>query len=391
MHFDDPELVPVILPIDARLSVSGSVEELRRVFTRLTAVTPTRETIAGTSFVYISANENVVTFTAGDGRQTLILESGSLRINRQGKAIVPGHRLKEVLAMAPEEGVVITVLGDKMTVTSGRATWTLSVPSGERMPSVPDISDIELHAVPRRALFKALNSVKRALPRPGGRPSLEQVNLVAGAVTASDGYRLIRQRVTEFPEELSMAIPKDTVAEFLRALSAGGEENVMLGASDDLIVYSDFGETVVSRRLPVDYPDLESQLLAPALENHYRLTVDAGELRDLVKRVRVSADPEYAGITLRFGKVKDEWELTVVARDRTGNSASEAMFALWEGDAAPFDITLNHRYLTDLLDAYPGSLAVLRVGENTKTRAAPLLLKDDERGFTGVIQQSMER
>jgi DNA polymerase III sliding clamp (beta) subunit (PCNA family) len=392
IHFDDPELVPVILPVDARLSFKGSVEELRRVFARLTAITPTKETIPGTSFVYVSASEGVVTFTATDGAQTLILETTTLRINRDGKATLPGHRLKEVLSMAPESGIVVTVLGDKMTATSGRAVWTLSVPTGERTPAVPDVSDIELLPVPRRSLYKALNAVKRAIPRPGGRPSLEQVNLVTGSVTASDGYRLLRQRVTGFPEGLSVAIPKDTVAELLRALAAGNEENVLLGASNDLIVYKDGGETVVSRRTPLDYPDLESQLLGPALENNYRLTVDAGELRDLVKRVRVSADPEYAAVTMRFSKVKDgEWELMVLARDRTGNSASEAMFALWEGDAEPFDITLSHRYLTDLLDAYPGSLATLRVGANTKTRAAPLLLKDDERGFTGVIQQSIGR
>lgn len=152
------------------------------------------------------------------------------------------------------------------------------------------------------------------------------------------------------------------------------------------------GQTLVARQLDVVFPDLEKLLIAPALENNYSLTVSSTDLRDLVKRVRVSADPEYASVTLRFAKTKtNEWELTVLTRDRAGNSASESMFALWEGEAEPFDITLSHKYLIDLLEAYSGSLAVLRVGSNSKTRAAPLLLRDDDRGFTAVIQQSLSR
>jgi DNA polymerase III sliding clamp (beta) subunit (PCNA family) len=389
MQFDDPELEPTILPLDARLSLRGSVEEFRRLFDRLTAVTPQKEKIPGTSFVHVVAEDDVARFMGTDGAQTLSIETSSLRVNREGRALLPGHKLKAIFALAPEEYATLTVLANTATVTSGRAIWNLAIPSGERMPSVPDAQEVELHSVPRRALLKALRATKPALTSLGSRVSLQQANLVTGFVTTSDGYRLLRQRIEGFPEGLAMTIPKDTVDEMLRALTAGNQENVLLGADNSLIVYKDGGETMISRRLTVDYPDLESQLITPALENQFLLTVSATELRDLVRRVRVSADPEYAAVTLHFGSVKGvDWELTVLTRDRTGNSASESMFALWEGDSAPFDITLNHKYLSDMLDAYPGSLATIRVGANAKTRAAPLLLKDDDRGFTAVIQQS---
>jgi DNA polymerase III sliding clamp (beta) subunit (PCNA family) len=392
MEFEDPELEPTILPLDARLSLRGKVEEFKALFDRLTSITPQKEKIPGTSFVHVRAEDGVVRFLATDGSQTLLLETTTLRINREGRALLPGHKLKTIFALAPEPTMSLTVLANTATLASGRAIWNISIPAGERTPAVPEIEDITLYPVPRRAFFKALTAVKRALPSIGGRKSLEQANVVSGAVTASDGFRLIRQRVEGFPQELSFALPKDTVEEFLRSLSAGSEEHISLGANDDLIVFKDKGETMISRRLALDYPDLEPQLLAPALENQYSLTIDSTELRDLVKRVRISADPEYAAVTLRFAKTKDgEWELTVLTRDRSGNSASEAMYAMWEGSAEPFDLTLNHRYLIDLLEAYSGRLATIRVGANTKTRSAPLLLKDDERGFTAVVQQSLGR
>jgi DNA polymerase III sliding clamp (beta) subunit (PCNA family) len=392
MEFEDPELEPTILPLDARLSLRGSVEEFRRLFERLTAITPQKEKIPGTSYVHVVAEDGVTRFLATDGAQTLILETSSLRINREGKALLPGHKLKTIFSLAPEAGITLTVLANTATLSSGRAVWNISIPAGEKTPAVPDISEVELHTIPRRALHKALTATKRALPGAGGRRSLEQANVAAGAITCSDGYRLIRQKAEGVPLGLSFAIPRDTVDELLRALTFGAEENILLGANDSLIVYKDRGETMVSRRLTLDYPDIESQILAPALENKYSLTVDSHELRDLVKRIRVSADPEYASVTLHFAKMKaGEWELTVLTRDRSGNSASESMYAMWEGDADPFDITLNHKYLTDLLEAYSGSLATLRIGAGTKTRSAPLLLKDDDRGFIAVIQQSIGR
>lgn len=353
---------------------------------------PQKEKIPNTSFVHVVSEDGSSRFSATDGAQTLILDTVNLRVNREGKALLPAHKLKTIFALAPEDKSTLTVLANTATISSGRAVWHITIPPGDKAPAIPDTSSVDLVSVPRRALYKALGATKRALPSLGGRKSLEQVNVAAGSVTASDGYRLIRQRAEGLPDDLSFAIPKETVEELLRSLAMGGEENILIGASGDLILVKDGNDTLVSRRLSLDYPDLESQLISPALENLYTITVDSLELRDLVKRVRVSADPEYASVTLHFSKQKNgDWELTVFTRDRQGNSASESMYAMWEGDVEPFDLTLNHKYLIDLLEAYSGRLATLRVGSSSKTRSAPLLLKDDERGFTAVIQQSVSR
>lgn len=390
MTFEDPELEPTILPLDARLSLRGSTEEFRTIFDHLVSVLPVKEKIPGTSLVHVVAKDDVVRFTASDGAQTLILESTSIKINREGRALLPGAKFKTVFGLAPEASLTLTILSNTATVSSGRAIWNIAITAGDKSPAMPNIDEVELLSVPRRELFKALTSIKRALPSLGSRKSLEQANIAAGSITASDGYRLIRQKIEGFPSSLNFAIPKDTVDEMLRTLQSGSDSHIAVGANDSLIVVKDGLTTIVARQLTLDYPDLEPLLLTPALENQYNIVVDSIELRDLVKRVRISADPEYASVTLHFAKLKTgEWELTVFTRDRSGNSASEAMFAMWEGDAEPFDLTLNHKYLTDLLEAYSGRLASLRVGSNTKTRAAPLLLRDDERGYTAVIQQSV--
>lgn len=392
MEFEDPELEPTILPVDARLSLRGRVEEFRALFDRLTAVAPQKEKIPGTSNVHIVADGENVRLTASDGSQTLVIETSSIRINREGRALLPAHKLKQIFALAPEEWLTLTVLANEATITSGRAVWNITIPSGSNSHAIPDVTDIVLHEVPRRAFYKALVAVKRGLPGIGSRKSLEQAHIAAGSVTTSDGYRLLRQKIEGFPIDLNFSIPKDTIEELLRSLSSGAEETIQVGASSDLIVVSYAGQLLVSRQLVLDFPDIESLLIVPALENQEALIFDTSELRDLVKRIRVSADPEYASLTLKVQKTKTGgWELLVVTRDRSGNSAHESMYVMWEGEADPPELTLNHKFLLDLLESYSGSLATVRLSRGTKTRQAPVLLKDDERGFVGVVQQSLAR
>lgn len=390
MEFEDPELEPYIAPVDARLAIQGRTEEFRAYFEKLAGVAPQKEKIPGTSLVQVAAEDESVVFTATDGAQALVVETSTVRIHRVGKVRLPAHKLKSILALVPEETLTLTVVDDRASIVSGRAVWNLAVPSNDRVVAVPDISEVELFSIPRRPLFKALNAVRRALPSQGSRKSLEQVNVAAGFLTASDGYRLLRRRVDGMPEKLNFSIPKDTVDALLRSLTSGGEENLLLGANNDLIVLKDRGETIVSRQLALDFPDLEAQLIVPTLSNKSTLIVDSIELRDLIKRVRVFSDPDYAAVSLRVSRDKSgEWELLVSARDRAGNSAAESMYAQWEGEQSEASITVNHKFLTDLLDAYNGRLASIKVGDSSRARSAPMLIRDDDKGFTGVVQQSI--
>lgn len=393
MDFEDPELEPTILPVDSRLALSGSSSEFRDLFERLAAVAPQKEKIPGTSLISLEAKDDTVRLTATDGTQTLILETNTIRIGREGRARIPVHKFKQIFLLAPDARVSVVLVGDTATVSSGRATWNVSLPATDRIPAIPDASDIELHVLARRPLYKALSSVKRALPGVGGRKSLEQINFAGGNVTASDGYRLLRRRVEGLPEHLNFSLPRETAEELMRSLSSGSDSDVRIGADDksSLFVYRADGVTLLSSQLTLEFPDLEAHLIAPVLTNQNSLVVDSVELRNLVKRVRVFADPEYASVTLKVAKSKDEWTLTVLTRDRSGNSASEIIEIQWWGPEEPAEVTVNHKFLTDLLDAYGSSQAIIKIGERAKTKASPIAIKDDEKGFVGVVQQSISR
>lgn len=153
--------------------------------------------------MHVHTLDGVVKFTATDGAQTLILETSKIRITREGRALLPAKKFQSIFDLAPESATTLTVLAETATVSSGRAIWNIAVPVADRSPAVPDIDDIKLHEISRRDFYKAVNAVKRALPSLGNRKSLEQANVRAGAITASDGYRLIRQKIENFPRRCS--------------------------------------------------------------------------------------------------------------------------------------------------------------------------------------------
>ncbi len=393
-EYDDPELEPTILPVDARLSIRGRVDVLRGMLERLTSISPQKEIIHGTSFLHVSVEDDsdVVRFTATDGEQTLALETRELKVIRAGKVLLPGHKVLKILNLAPEEHVTLTVLANTATIMSGRAIWNVATLPGDRMHTIPDVSGIELRPVPRDELLKGLNMVKRALPTTGSRQSLMQVKIESGSITAADAARLLRYKLKDFPLDVSMSIPSRAVDDLMRSLRASKASHVELGVGDSHIVVKVDHDLLIASKLLMNFPNVDSLLIAPALENKNSLILNTDELRDIVKRIRISADPEYAAIALVFSKGKgDDVELTVHTRDRSGNSANEKMFAIWEGDAKPSELSVNHKYLLDLLEAYEGRLATFKVGSDAKTRLTPLFLHDKERGLTAVLQQSSLR
>lgn len=390
MVFDDPELSPIILPVDALLSLTGRSATLRGIVDRLANVVPQKERVPNTSNISLEALDSRIVFKATDGTQTLVIADESVRVNREGVALIPGYKLKQIIALVPDEETTITIFAEQATITSGRAVWTVAIPVGRKLPPTPDHSTIEKYTVPRRDLYRGIHAVKRALPVSGSRKSLEQIQVFNGAVTASDGYRLFRASVEGMEKRLKFSIPDYSVEELLRTLSAGTGE-LRLGASQTAIVIEDGLTTLITAQQTVGFPDVEPLVVGPALENKIELDVDTDELKALVKRIRVSADPEYFAVTLQASQKAGDWSLKVSTRDRSSNAATETMFADVAHAEESFAVSVNHKHLMDLLESYGKKRAVLRIGLSETKRKPPVLVRDTESGFVGVIPQAQAR
>lgn len=395
---EDDELVPEILPVDARLSVRGPSATFQSLFDRAAAVTPAKEIISGTGFALLEAfsaspgTTAYVKVSATDGDLTVSMVADGVSVTVPGSVLVPGKKIAEILRLAPTEQAKIEVLGTTATIRSGRAQWTVQTPVGHALPPAADVSAITTYSLAVGDLLDALTVARRAASTSSARASLMQLAVSQGSITGLDGGRLHRQRVQNLPAALRATIPLRVSEEVIRMLRATGSETVEMGSSDSHLVFRVDQDTLIAQRLLVDFPDVESQVLGPVLTNTWALTVDRDRLLQAIRRVRVNADPDYQAlfVSLVPGRVLDSgmtWNLSLSARDRSGNSAAETLDASWSGPATSRSLCVNHRYLSDLLAATSGEFVTLRIGEDSKAVRLPVLIEDTASGFLGWVQQ----
>lgn len=399
MEHEDPEYVPEILPEGARISVKGSVKTFLALFGRAAQVTPAKEVIAGTGYAllegfYGDAGElPSARITATDGEQTIQVLVDDVQVGRAGSVLVPPKRIYEILRLAPHPLVVLEADGTAMTIRSGRARWTVQMPTGDSLRQPLDVDDVLLAPVPIEPFLHALGVAYAAMPKSDARPAMMQAEVRNATITACSGPQAHRQVIEEFPADLDFCIPLRTVEELLRALKNTDELTVEVGANERHIVFRIGSDSIIARRLLLPFPNVDSLLLGPTFANRDALTIERLSLVEVVKRVRVNADQDFSAVTLTLvpGKLDangdPRWIAVISAKDRIGNASREALRCQFTGPPVTTALTFNHRYLLDLLECYPGELLPIKLGRDLKTIKTPLLIEDSTLGFTGVVQQ----
>lgn len=397
MEFSESEMVPEILPVDARLSIKGPVEGLLTLFSRASAVAVSsqdKEMLSGTSNVLVEAiqtTKDTAAFlrgTATDGDKTVSIVMDAVQVLREGTVLIPAHRVRDILKLAPAPTARIEVIGTQATIRCGRALWTVQVPTGDTLGVSLSTSGVRTTSVDSRRFGDALSAVRRAASASDARHSLMQVQLRNAAFTACDGGRVHRMRVAGLDATLDVAIPIGAVDEILKAIRSSAETTAVFGYDERHIVFETGNDRVVSQIMLVPFPDaVENLLLGPAFQNMHTLRVNRTDLIDTIKRVRINSNPDSAAITLGIVPNKGDWDLSIRAKDQARNSSQETLECVWSGASKAPELTLNHHYLVDLLEVYPSEVVYFKVGEDTKSTRQPLLIEDEELGFTGIVQQ----
>lgn len=399
MEHEDPEYIPEILPVDARLSIKAPVAKLIELFARAAAVTPQKETIPGTAHALLEAvptsNTEVAhaRITASDGDQTVSVVVDGITVLMGGSVLLPARRIHDILKLAPSPTAKLEVIGTAALIRAGRAQWTVQTPVGDSLSTLLVVSGIEMQDVAVGPFLNALSVARRAASTTDARRSLMQVQLRNGAFTGCDGGRLHRAQVPGIDTSLDLTIPVKVVDELLKSLRATDASHMQLGYDEKHLVFQIEQDSVVAQRLLLPFPEVENLLLGPAFSNVNSLTLDRAELASAVQRVRINADPDSAVILLGLMPGKKDaqgllsWSLAVRAKDRHGNASQEVIECQWVGSGKARELAFNHHYLSDLLAVYSAETVVFKVGDDTKSLRTPLLLEDLQLGVTGIVQQ----
>lgn len=373
-------------PLDAPARIASVVLKfeiktfvLKALLDRAITVVPTRDVMPVLKCFQFQLFAQQLRIVASDMEHTLVAATSMVTCHEPGSAVFPARKLLDIVKAAEDGTVAITVTGTTANIAIGRASWTLKLQGGDDYPAIPTIEEAEFVTIGRDTFLNALTAVKYAASRDPNRASLNIIDIADGKLTASDGSRIQQITISEFP--INLRIPISAVDDLMRLLKTTDVQTLDVGHSELKIIFRFASDVFIISKFFANFPAMEAQMLRPALENKHTLDVDKNDLVNALKRVRINADTESSAIALALSRN----ELTISAVDKFGNTAAETIFASYTGQA--HTVVVNHRYLTEMIGTYGDATCHFKLGDDTRTRRAPVLLRNTETGSTGALQQ----
>ncbi len=386
---------PVSAPADTGPTLDMTIPRsvLRNLMTRALAVIPARDAMPVLKHARLHATADRLSVTSTDTELTLISTTGQVAVKQPGTAVLPVRKVADILRSAGPQDVHLVVDSTGAHIGVGFTTWTLRIPSGADFPPDPPVAgDAMRTTIDADRFTDALAAVRYAAGTDAGRPALAAIDIRAGTVTACDGTRFAQAALPGFP--LSITLPVAAVDRINRLVTWHSEIEVAdLDRHISVRVDTEHdSDLFVVTKLAYPYPDLSATLLRPALTNRHQVVIDARELNRALGRVKHTADRDTFGVALLLSP---NGTCTVACKDPHGNTSIDVARAQWTQPARVLTVHLQH--LQDLVDTvleldHCVSDMSLWLGEDTRTRRSPLLMREETSdgsgsGVVGVIQQ----
>jgi DNA polymerase III subunit beta len=355
------------------------------------SVVPNRDVMPVLKHFLVQVAPGRLQMAATDLELSVLASTPAVTTSATETLVLPARKLLSILKEASGDDITVDVDGEFATVRAGTASWTLQLHDCSDYPLLPDPSEIEMLPVSREAFLTAIRAVRHAIGRDSNRPALQQVDISVlegspAKVTACDSRRFARTELAGFP--LSMQIPAGALDSLVKTLESSELDEIQAGeyvtsTKAKHLVFRVGGTVFLAAGNMAAFPDVEKQLLRPALENRLKMVADKSELAGAIRRVRINADPETSAIGLQLAA----GTLTVIARDKYGNRAEEAIAVSWEGPERL--VVVNHQFLASMLAAHPSQSCEFWLGAESGKKRSVLMLKDEETGTVGIIYQML--
>jgi len=356
------------------MKISIARSELLEALSTVSKGMSARSTLPILSGVLISAGEGDISLQATD-LEISIRHTAPALIEQEGQIVVPGKLLMDIVRSLPEAAVTIETEGETAHIRCQHSSFTVKTLKPSDFPKFPEVEVDKSLSLASSTLVSMVRQVSKAVSRDETRAILTGILLIIEGpsikMVATDSYRLaVRETILEEAagEDVEVVIPGKALEEVTRLGSEA--EKVVLGISDNQIVF-EFGNTVfVTRRIEGTFPNYKQ--LIPK-ESETTAVVSGEELTAAVKRVSLMA---LHNTPLKLSVNVEDQTLSLSAATQDVGDASEDLMVKTEGKDV--EIAFNHAFLMDGLNSVGTDSVRLEVQSALK----PGLLKSvEEEGF----------
>ncbi len=318
--------------------------------------------------------------TAGDGLtlsgfdyETSTRATLPAEVADDGRALVSGRLLAEIVKSLPAKPVDVTLEGTKVRVACGNARFSLQTMPVEEYPQLPEMPTAS-GTIKADAFATAVAQASAAAGRDEMLPLLTGVRLELEGSTislmATDRFRASLRELTWFPEASDASahalVPAKVLGETARSLVAGTDVTIAVATAEHGDGLIGFEGTVgngtrrtTTRLLEGDFPRVRQLFQAQAETVAH---VSTAELIDAVKRVALVAERN-TPVRLTFA----DGALLLEAGSGDEAQASESIGATIEGN--DISIGFNPSYLLEGLSVMSEPVVHLSFTQHTKPAA----------------------
>lgn len=269
-------------------------------------------------------------------------------VEEEGAVVVSGKVLSSIVKALPDAAVEFSTDGTQLSISCERSRFKLNTLAAEDFPEFPTYALERSVELPAEVLSVMEAKVSRAVSRDTSRPILTGILLTLSEgslrMVATDTFRMAvcdTQVEGEPLGDFEMIVPSGAFHDVLGFTQ--GEGSVLVGVTQNQVVFETGDVTYVSRRIEGTFPNYKAILPEHSTT---QVSCSVSTLDTVLHRVAVVA-ASHPSVAMEIDA--DGQLITLTAKSPDMGEAKESIPAKVTG--ANVTIILNHRYVFDCLGA----------------------------------------
>lgn len=248
---------------------------------------------------------------------------------------------------SPEASVELELDDQWLHIKSGSSSFRLATLPADSFPFFhADDTGIQ-YQLPATQLLRHFMKTSFSMARQDVRIYLNGLFLSFSSeglkTVSSDGHRMsFMSSEGDFNDDASAIIPRRTVLELVRLLTALGEEPLSITFTDKIAIFQAAGFCLRSQLIDGQFPPYQ-KLIPQNLE--HTITLPNAEMKQVVQRVGICANEKFRGV--RFAV--EAGRLEISAHNFEQETAKEELPVSYNGEQVI--ISFNMNYLQEVLQA----------------------------------------
>ncbi|KKR49006.1 MAG: polymerase III subunit beta protein [Candidatus Curtissbacteria bacterium GW2011_GWA1_40_16] len=317
------------------------------------------------SNVLVNCSKNNMEVTSTN-LETAIKVTTPCKIEKEGKATLPGRTLFEYVPQLPEGEIMVEKLGEEVVISTKGYNARVATMPVDDFPAIPKIASGKELKLKADEFSKSIENVEFCASQDESRPALTgilcELEKKGLLMVATDGYRLSFSQIadTKSSQVFKLIIPARALSEFAKIIvdSTGAENTqvtMMVAHQLNQVEFKIGSIEFTSRTIEGEYPGWQ-KIIPSVFATKAKI-----QKAEFVKKLRVaSIFARDAGniVKLNFA----QGALTIFANTSQVGSNEIQADARIEGPGG--EIAFNFRYLLEALSVVEGEDVLFEMGES---------------------------